>query len=229
MTASAAAPPASAAPSSRKLALALAASTLLVLLASVAVSLSTGASQEAHERVALPAEYAAALLRDGNALRLVVALDVAFLALYTGFFAAFSRYLAERGRPFVRLALGFLVTATALDIVENHHILAMLDAAGHGALPSAAELTAQQTLSASKFTSSYVALVLFGVALPRTSRLGWALSAFLTVGTLTSAVIGYALPLASQAAFDAGRWVGFALGFVLAIAWLREQPETSAG
>lgn len=52
------------------------------------------------------------------------------------------------------------------------------------------------------------------LAIPRTTKLGLALSLFLTFGTLLSAVFGYALPPAHQAAFESGRWIGFLAGFL---------------
>jgi len=211
--------------SMRKMAINLAACSGTVLVAMVVMSLITGASQEPHEHYALPEAYAMSLLDHARALRVVFALDVAFLALYTGFFAAFAGYLAERGQPFVRLALGFLIGTAVLDIVEDHHIVTMLDAAEQRSLPPHIEIVIQASLSATKFTLSYVSLFLFGLAVPRDSRLGLVLSWFLTAGVLVSAVIGYALPPAAAAAFDRTRWIGFLVGFALAIAWLMKQPE----
>lgn len=212
----------------RKLTIYLAGSAAAVLLVMVAVSFFTGATQERHERYALPEPYAVQLLDHARALRILFALDVAFLAVYTGFFAALARYLADRGQPFTRLALGFLLATTVLDIVEDHHIVTMLNAAEARMLPTVAEITAQTVLSSSKFTLSYVSLFLFGLAIPRGTRLGLVLAWFLTAGTLVSAVIGYALPPGKAAAFDAGRWAGFLVGFALVIAWLWKQPDGEA-
>jgi hypothetical protein len=145
--------------------------------------------------------------------------------LYTAFFAAFAAYLRERGRPFAMLALGLMIGTALLDIIEDHHILTMLDAAEHGIAISPGQIGFQVVESASKFTLSYLALVMFGLAVPRDTKLGLALFLFLTVGTLISAVVGYALPPSSAASFDSGRWVGFFLGFGLAIAWLWRAPE----
>ena len=208
----------------RKVAINLGGAAGAVLGVMVIVSLVTGATQEAHEHVALPEPYAMSLLAHANALRVTFALDIAFIALYTGFFAALARFLELRGRPFVRLALGLLVLTALLDIVEDHHIVTLLDGAEQGVLPTTAAIAFQVVLSSTKFSVSYVALVLFGLAIPRDTRLGLVLCLFLTGGTLVSAVIGYGLPPASVHAFDSGRWIGFLAGFVLAIAWLRKAP-----
>lgn len=207
--------------------MALAGFSLGILVVMTAISLATGASQEAHEHFARPELYAVGLLEHAGSLRAVFALDIAFLALYTSFFAALAKYLGDQGRPFVRIAFGLIVATAVLDIIEDHHIVGMLDSAEAGVLPSATEILVQSVISSTKFSISYVALVLFGLAIPRTSTLGWVLAIFLTAGTLISAVIGYALPPAAAHGFDQGRWIGFLLGFALSIAWLRQQPETT--
>lgn len=212
--------------STRKLAINLAGCSAAVLVVMVAFSFATGATQEAHERYALPEAYAILLLDHARSLRTLFALDVAFLALYTGFFASLARYLADRGQPFTRLALGFLVATTVLDIIEDHHIITMLAAAESRMLPSVLQITAQTVISSSKFSLSYVSLFLFGLAIPRGSRLGVVLAWYLTAGTLVTAVIGYALPPEKVMAFDCARWGGFLIGFALVIAWLWKQPES---
>ena len=125
------------------------------------------------------------------------------------------------------VAFGAMLATAILDIVEDHHIIALLEDAEHSILPSARAITLQATLSMTKFSISYLALFMFGLAIPRTTRLGLALSLFLTAGTLVSAVIGYALPPMYQASFESGRWIGFLAGFVLAIAWLIKSPDAT--
>jgi len=210
----------------RRIAMTLAGFSVGILVVMTVISMVSGASQEQHEHFQIPAEYGFSLLQHSGVLRAIFALDIAFLVLYTSFFTALAKYLGERGRPFVRLALGFMIATAILDIIEDHHIVTMLDQAEANVLPSATEIGAQAVLSATKFSISYLSLVLFGLAIPRDSKLGWALSLFLTVGTLASAVIGYSLPPSAQAGFDNGRWVGFVIGFALSIVWLRTQPDT---
>lgn len=209
----------------RKLAINLGGCTCAVLLVMVIVALKTGASQEAHEHVKLPELYAIGLLAHANGLRALMALDVAFIVLYTAFFAALTGYLRTLGRPFLMLALGSMIGVAVLDFVEDRHIISLLDYAENRVLPTASSLVFQSTLSSTKFSLSYLSLVMFGLAIPRTTRLGLALSLFLTVGTLLFAVIGLALPPAEQASFESGRWIGFLVGFVLAIAWLLRSKD----
>jgi hypothetical protein len=214
--------------SSRRLALALAVASGAVLIAMAIVTLATGASQEAHEWYQPPAAYAASLLARPGALRLIFGLDIGFLVLYTAFFAALADHLTRLGRPFVWLALGAMLGTAALDIVEDHHILSLLGVAEAGRAIDDGAIVFQQTLSATKFSLSYLALVMFGLAIPRDTRLGVVLAVFLIAGTLISGVLGYAAPPAWREQLDGGRWIGFLAGFALAAAWLRGSPDPSA-
>jgi hypothetical protein len=211
----------------RKLAMTLAGAAGAVLVIMVLVGYATGATQEVHEHFAEPEVYALRLLDQAKGVRAVMALDLAFLCLYTAFFAVFAMYLRERARPavLVWLALGAMVACALLDIVEDHSILAMLDEAEHKILPTAGAIAFQSVESATKFSVSFLSLVLFGLAIPRDTKLGVGLALFLTVGTLLSAVVGYALPPASAGAVEGGRWLGFLAGFGLAFAWLWRSPE----
>ncbi len=201
---------------SRVLALWLAVATTAVLVAMVIVSLATGATQEAHEWYAPPIDYAAKLRAEAGPLRLVFGLDVAFLVLYTAFFAALAEHLRKLGRPFVWLALGAMVGTAVLDIIEDHHILTLLAVAEANRPIDDGAIAFQQVLSQTKFSISYISLFLFGLAIPADSKLAWVLKAFLTAGTLVTAVAGYA-----GMSLDSTRWLGFLAGFGLVIAWLR--------
>ena len=209
----------------RRLAIVLAGFTMGVLILMVIVGVSTGATQEKHEHFMFPEAYAVSLLDEAKGLRILMGLDIAFLILYTAFFAAFTKYLRAIGRPFVTLAFGAMLATAILDIIEDHHILAMLESAEHNVLPSAAAIHFQATESAVKFSMSFLALVMYGLAIPRTTKLGLVLALFLTAGTLISGVLGYAAPPEFQAKLESGRWVGFLIGFVLSIMWLRKAPE----
>jgi hypothetical protein len=213
--------------SNRKMAFMLAGCTAAVLVVMAIVSIATGATQEVHEHFAPPETYAFRLLDDAKGLRPLMALDIAFLILYTAFFATFATHLRGRGRPalLVWLALGAMIATAVLDIIEDHHILTLLDQAEHQVLPTAGAIAFQSVESATKFTLSFVSLVLFGLAIPRDTRLGLALVLFLTVGTLASAVLGYAMPPASAAHVEAGRWIGFLVGITLAMGWLWKEPD----
>ncbi len=209
--------------SRRKLALILVGSTAVVLLAMIGVTLATGASQELHEHYQPSAAYATHLLEHPGGLRLLMGLDVAFLVLYTAFFAALAHVL--EGRPFVRLGLGAMIATAVLDIVEDHRILASLGMAEAGRPIDDNTIAFQQVLSSTKFSLSYLGLVMFGLAIPRTTTLGIALCLFLVMGTLATGVLGFAAPPEWQQSLDGGRWLGFLGGFALAALWLRSVPD----
>jgi hypothetical protein len=103
--------------------------------------------------------------------------------------------------------------------------LALLAAAEQGRPASDGAIAFQQALSSTKFSVSYIGLFLFGLAIPRTSRLGWTLMLFLTAGTLVTAVAGYAAPAGAHTQVELGRLVGFLAGFALVGAWLRRAPD----
>jgi len=214
--------------SMRKLAIVLAGITSGVLVLMVITGMITGASQEKHEHFLFPEAYAVSLLDDAKGLRILMGLDIAFLILYTAFFAALTKYLRALGRPFVTLAFGAMLATAILDIIEDHHILSMLESVEHHVLPSAGAIEFQAAESAVKFSMSYLSLVLFGLAVPRTRKLGIALSLFLSAGTLITGVLGYAAPPDMQASLESGRWIGFLIGLGLAIAWLRTADDAPA-
>ncbi len=214
----------------RKLALVLCGVCAMLVVAMLVLGATAGVTQEAHEYVVTPARYASDLLASPSATRLLFAIDLAFLALYTILFVALAAHLAARGapRPLLWLAVGAIVVVAALDIAEDHHILALLDLAEHGGVPGDGAMVVQQALSGAKFTISALALACFGLCVPRDRLLGRVLAGFLVVGPLVTTVVANASSPDQRPQLDAGRWVGFLVGFVLAGAWLRGEADPEA-
>jgi hypothetical protein len=208
----------------KRQALVLAAATGAVLLSMVAVSAITGATQEAHEHYKPAADYTRDLLAHPGDLRLLMGLDVAFLVLYTAFFGALAKYLKS---TLAWIGFAAMATVAVLDIVEDHHILSLLSLAEHARPIDDASIAFQEVLSSTKFSISYLALFLFGISVPRTTKLGWALCLFLTVGNLVTGVLGFAAPPEWREALDSSRWIGFLAGFGLAFLWLRSARDES--
>jgi hypothetical protein len=200
----------------------------VMLLLMVATAVITGATQEKHEHFMAAGDYATSLLTNAKGLRILMGLDIAFCILYTTFFATLAMYLrsVNAQRVFIYLGLGAMLLTCLLDMVEDHHIISLLEAAEHGVIPADSSIAWQSAESAVKFSVSYFSLVAFGLAIPRTTKLGYVLCLFLSVGTLLTAVIFYAAPPEFQASLESGRWIGFLAGFLLAIAWLRQQRES---
>ncbi len=211
----------------RKLALQLCLASSAVLIIMTILCAVTGASQEAHEHYAPPDAYAAGLLAHAGALRVVFGLDVAFLVLYTLLFAALAAHLRARGASVLLLgvALGALLGTCVLDIIEDHHILALLGLAEAGRPIDDSAIAWQEIESATKFSLSYLGLVGLALAIPRDRALGIALAAVLGIGSLANAILGSAAPPAWREQLDSGRWIGFLVGFALTALWLRGEPD----
>ncbi|HEY4238870.1 MAG TPA: hypothetical protein VGM88_03610 [Kofleriaceae bacterium] len=210
----------------RRLAIGLAIGACVILAAMVALSAASGATQELHEWYRAPDAYAAGLVAHPAALRALFGLDLAFLTLYALFFTTLAQHL-HRVAPswLVWVGLGALLGTAVLDIVEDHHIVALLERALAGHPLDDDSIAAQHVISQTKFSLSYIGLVAFGLAIPRTRPIAWLLAAVLTAGTLATAIASLAAPADLRASLDAGRWVGFFLGFGLAALWLRRESD----
>ena len=202
----------------------LALASVVCLAAMLGITVATGVSQETFEVVRPTAQYAAGLRENGAALRALFGIDSAFLVLYSAFFVVFGRRIAtDETRTLIAIATGFIFATALFDMVEDHHILAMLNATVSGNDPTAGEIVLQQTISQVKFNLSYVSLFLYGLAVPRQTRAGVALSLLLTVGTLVQGAWLYAAPPAMLPAGNFGRALGFIIGFALAIPIARQR------
>jgi len=209
---------------------ALAVAAIACLVAMVAITLASGVSQETFEIVRAPAVSAADLRAHGGAMRALFGIDSAFLVFYSVFFIGFARRLDRpEVRLYLRLGLGFVLATAVLDMVEDHHIMAMLLGAQGGDTPSAGEIALQHTLSQVKFHLSYLGLFLLGLAVPRDHLAGIALALVLTVGQTVSGAILFVAPASMLPAMNLNRWIGFVLGFALALLVLRRLPRRAAG
>jgi len=213
--------------SHRTTALALAAIGCLVAM--VAITLATGVSQETFEIVRSPADYAARLAAHPDALRALFAIDAAFLVLYATLFVVAGRALETPAtRALVSLAIAAMLGTAVLDMIEDHHILAMLYGVESGISPTGGELVFQHTLSQVKFNLSYLGLFGLGLAVPRATLAGRALALLLTVGTLVQGAVLYAAPVALLPIGNFSRWLGFVVGFALLIPVARQRAADAA-
>lgn len=212
----------------RRLALVLWLGTTVAMVAMLVTSFVTGATQEVHEWYRRPDAYAQQLLAEGRGVRVLMGFDTAFIVLYTAFFALLARQLRALGRPLVHLAVGCIIATGILDFVEDHYILSSLAMVENGRALTDDRLATQQLISSVKFSISYLGLVCYGLAIPRTTRTGWAFSLFLSAGILVIAIADYALPIELRATVALGRWLGYLLGLGLAVVWLREQRASVA-
>jgi hypothetical protein len=199
------------------------------LTAMIAITLGSGVSQESFEIVRSPAVYAAELAAHPGALRALFGIDAVFLVLYATLFVVAGRALeVPATRTLVTLAIGAMLGTAVLDMVEDHHILAMLYGVEAGTTPTTGQLAFQHTLSQVKFNVSYLGLFALGLAVPRTTLAGRVLAVLLTVGTLVQGAWLYAAPVAMLPVGNFGRWLGFVVGFALLIPVARHRAGGAA-
>jgi hypothetical protein len=139
---------------------------------------ATGVGQDPLQFVHPPADYAALLLENPPMLRLCLGLDNAFIVFYSTVFATLGVLLVKGGasRAVTVAAVSALAATGLLDMVENFHFLAMLQAAEQGLGVTLGEIRFQVLETLLKFHVSYFGLFLLGFVLPRRTRLERALA-----------------------------------------------------
>lgn len=214
-------PAATSSDGTRRLAMALALACILCLLAMTAITLTTGVSQEQLEVVRTIDDYRGRLVAGEPVLRVLMAIDTLFLALYAAFFVAFADVHRE-GRPTVAVRIGVaaLLAVAVLDVIEDHHILALARAAVLGESPSMGSILFQHVESQTKFAISYAGLIFLGIGLPRRDRVerAFALSLAGPLPVLGSVIWSLGPPVEAPLALV--RAALFVSGFVGAIAIL---------
>lgn len=202
----------------RARATALAVLAIALLTAMIALTAVTGVSQEAFEAVG--PDYGARIAAAAPALRVIVGLDTGFLIVYTLFFVLFARAQGVAEQPLVRLGVRMMIAVAVLDMIEDHHLLALARVAIGGGAIDELSIRAQHVLSQTKFSLSYLGLAMIALGLPRTTprerAFAWLLGAPLPI----LGVVQWAAP-ALEVALDVGRWAGFVSGFAGAILVLR--------
>lgn len=207
----------------------LAVAGIVCLVAMMAITLATGASQEAFEIVRAPDTYADGLLAHPGALRLLFGVDSAFLVVYSAMFVGVGQRISTPdNRRFVVIGVIAMLLTAVLDAIEDHHILAMLYGVEVGSRPGPGEIAFQHTLSQVKFNISYLGQFFLGLSLPRRTWVGRALALLLTAGAVLQGTWLYAAPVALLPVGNVGRWFGFLIGFGLVIALLRPRPGDGA-
>ena len=200
-----------------------------VLVAMIVITAVTGVSQETFEIVREPAVYGADLRRFELPLRALFGLDSGFLILYATLLVLVAiRFMTADNRIVLAIAIGAILTTAMLDMIEDHHILAMLRAAVFGNDPSTGQIVFEHTLSQVKFNIGYFAEFLIGLSLPRRTFAGKLLAFLLTVGALVQGAWLYAAPDAALPAGNYGRWIGFLVGFALIIRLVRRPSGDAA-
>jgi hypothetical protein len=202
----------------------------LSVFALVGIAIATGVSQEYFEGQHPVPEYTKRIAAAVSALRLDFAIDNVFILAYGSFFVGLSIVLRRYAdASLVNLGLAAMLATAVLDMVENHHITAMADAAVLGLPLSEGEIRLQAILSLLKFHMSCFGALLLAAAFPRINTLSrWA------VGFLLSyAFFGVLILSAPPAWLDLLaliRTVFFVIAFIVtAIAmWNFPEPQGEA-
>jgi hypothetical protein len=193
----------------------------------VGFGIGTGVSQEYFEGVHPTDQYAERLIASAPLLRADFAFDNLFVLAYGSFFVGLAIVL--RGfcdRTVVNLALAAMLAVAVLDMVENHHIMAMADAATQGSPPSAGEIRMQAVASSVKFHLSCLGALLFAAAFPRDTTAGrW--NAGLLVAYAFFGVLVLTAPPQWLDLLALIRTVFFVVAFVLA-SWLLWSMDVTA-
>jgi hypothetical protein len=207
----------------------LALAAIAVLLAMIVLTIASGVSQETFEVVLSPSEYTAGLRAHALVLRALFGLDSAFLILYASSITGFAlRYVTPHNRVVLGLAIGAIVLTALLDMIEDHHILALVRGVVRDIDASSDHIAFQHTLSQTKFHLGYFAEFLIGLQILRTSRAATMLAVLLTVGTLVQGAWLYAAPDAALPVGNFIRWLGFVVGFGLIIQIVRRDASAAA-
>jgi len=127
--------------------------------------------------------------------------------------------------------IGSLLFASLLDAVENFHVLAMLNGAVAGQLPSEGEIELQYILSAVKFVAGYFVAVIFGILYPRDTLLARVVAASTAIVFPILGVLVFTTPAPWSDLCGLGRFLFFVLGFFLSaiVYWNRPHAATASG
>lgn len=195
---------------------ALAILSMLLLTAMVAITAATGVSQEQFEIVR--PDYATAIASARGPLRAIIALDALFLITYAAFFVMLPRAFGVAADGLVRLGVGALLAVAVLDMIEDHHLLAL----ARGALVDDGALRFQHVLSQVKFHLSYLGLALLALGLPRAQPSERALAFALGVPLPVLGAVLWGVP-ALEPTLNVARWLAFLGGFGGALFVLRRR------
>lgn len=208
---------------------ALAALAGLIVVCMVVGIVSTGSSQDFFQS-ARPGEAFLAHLAAAPSMALGLRINLGFDNLFIVIYGAFFVFLAVRLRPVLdpwvnAVALVALLVTALLDSVENHHIVEMLHAAGHGLALSAGESQVQMIASQVKFHSSYLGSFLFAFGLWRLGGLGRAIAVALWIYVPFGVLISV-LPIEVAPPWALGRTCFFVAAFVLSAVHFRRLART---
>lgn len=148
-----------------------AATSAVLLGILVAYTYASGVSQQALEWAMDPAIYASELIRGGQTLRSIIAIDDVFIAAYLMASLKLAEHLARREKVVAGAVLVACGTAALLDLHENHQLLSMQAMVLDGVTLEPGAIAVRSDLSQLKWMLGHLAFACVGLTLPRRSRL----------------------------------------------------------
>jgi hypothetical protein len=209
--------------STRQLAVRFAIASAIIFVALVVMQITTGASQQFFEMVQPPDVYAQKLVAHAWWLRVVLAVDDAFIGCYVATLILTALALPRRALSYVVLAGGVMVGL--LDLEENHQMFALLSAAEHGLPVVIGDIVRRMEFSSMKFAVAHLSFFFLGFLLAGRSAAARALRV-LCVAQLPLGMAGVfwerALPL------QLGRAACLTAAYVLMAIVIANLPEAAA-
>jgi hypothetical protein len=200
----------------------------LLAAAMAVLAFSSGVTQEFFEFIHPVGEYAEKLKQQATQLRIAFSLDNLFLLTYSAFFLFFVIERRGKADPFaLNVLIGSLLFAALLDAIENFHILAMVNRAEAGGVPSEGEIELQYILSAVKFTAGYLVAIIFGILYPKDTLLARIVGISTAIVFPILGVLVFTTPAPWSDLCGLGRFLFFVLGFFLSaiVYWNRPAPS----
>lgn len=157
--------------------------TAATALAMFLVMRLTGTTQEAFEVVRPLEVYVAELRQREASLRLLLGVDICFIASFTTFFIAWASRQIEQGADAftVRAGLVMMLAVAGLDLLEDAHLLTLL----REALPSSGGTVTREAVhyqmveSNLKFALSFVGIAVLALSWPNPTPLASAIRGLL--------------------------------------------------
>lgn len=159
--------------------------TAATALAMFLVMRFTGTTQEAFEVVRPLDAYVADLREREASLRLLLAIDICFIASFTAFFLAWASRQIEQGadRLAVHAGLAMMLLVAGLDLLEDSHLLTLLREAlpASGGTVTREAVQYQMVESNLKFAVSFLGIAILALSWPNRTGLATAIRVLLVL------------------------------------------------
>lgn len=191
---------------------------------------ATGIGQDSLQVVSTSADYAAILLQDPAALKVVLGLDNLFILFYLPMFVVLGAVLQRWNAPrtVMMAATALLIATGILDLLENMHFRTLLNSAELGITISQGAIDLQVWESLVKFHISYLGLFLLSFALPQDTMIEKALCFAFRWLQASIGILIYVVPAAAMPPLLVGRFAFFCVALLAIGAIFRRRSGSDA-